>query len=231
MAEQLGGGRREILSLGDGRAGPVPSALFEDTAELLDDGLGAVPGLDRWVTGTSRAGELDYGLPRAADGAGRLPLPRVAPDDPAADFIAAAGAPGPHRWLDKLAFFGERSVEIEFARTRALVAVGDSDRAAMTLSRAEELLGAEAARDWRAAWHHGLLALVRGDTEPAAAAFDRVHRAWPGELAPKLALGFCAELRGDPRQAESCYRSVWHRDHSQVSAVFGLARSHLRDRG
>ncbi|MEV6629036.1 serine/threonine protein kinase, partial [Amycolatopsis sp. NPDC051114] len=81
MAEQLDGVRREILSLRDERPRPVPSALFEDTAELLDDGLGAVPGLDRWVSGTSRAGERDYGLPRAADGAGRLPLPRVAPDD------------------------------------------------------------------------------------------------------------------------------------------------------
>ena len=231
MAEQLDGVRREILSLRDERPRPAPSALFEDTAELLDDGLGAVPGLDRWVTAAPGGEELDPGLPGAADGAGRLPIPRVAPEDPAAEFIAAAGAPGPHRWLDKLALFGERSVEIEFARTRAHVAVGDSDRAAAALSAAEELLGAEAARDWRAAWHHGLLALVRGDAEPAAAAFDRVHRAWPGELAPKLALGFCAELRGDTSQAERCYRSVWHRDHGQVSAAFGLARSYLRDRG
>lgn len=231
MAEQLDGVRREILSLRDERPRPVPSALFEDTAELLDDGLGAVPGLDRWVTAAPRGGALDPGLPGAADGAGRLPIPRVAPDDPAAEFIAAAGAPGPHRWLDKLALFGERSVEIELARTRALAALGDSDGAATALSAAEELLGAEAARDWRAAWHHGLLALARGDTEPAAAAFDRVHCAWPGEIAPKLALGFCAELRGDTKQAERCYRSVWHRDHSQVSAAFGLARGHLRERG
>ncbi|MET8997307.1 tetratricopeptide repeat protein [Amycolatopsis sp. NPDC004169] len=231
MAEQLDGVRREILSLRDERPRPVPSALFEDTAELLDDGLGAVPGLDLWVGGGGAAGPLDFGLPSAADGAGRLPIPRVAPDDAAAEFIAIAGAPGPHRWLGKLEMFGEPSVEIAFARTRAQVALGDSDAAAAALSEAEQLLGAEAARDWRAAWHHGLLALARDDAEQAAAAFDRVHRAWPGELAPKLALGFCAELRGQTERAERCYRSVWHRDHGQVSAAFGLARCSLRTHG
>ncbi|KDN22443.1 serine/threonine-protein kinase [Amycolatopsis rifamycinica] len=231
MAEQLDGVRREILSLRDERPRPVPSALFEDTAELLDDGLGAVPGLDHWVGGGRADGPLDLGLPGAADGAGRLPIPRVAPEDVAAGFIAAAGAPGPHRWLDKLAMFDERSVEIAFARTRALVALGDSDAAAAALVNAEELLGTEAARDWRAAWHHGLLALARDDAEQAAAAFDRVHRSWPGEIAPKLALGFCAELRGQIEPAERCYRSVWHRDHTQVSAAFGLARCYLRAHG
>ncbi|WP_103347573.1 serine/threonine-protein kinase [Amycolatopsis sp. CA-128772] len=231
MAEQLDGVRREILSLRDERPRPVPSALFEDTAELLDDGLGAVPGLDHWLTGDHAGGRLALGLPGAAGGAGRLPIPRVAPDDPAAAFIAAAGAPGPHRWLGKLAMFGERSVEIAFAETRAQVALGEPGAAAHALAAAEELLGPEAARDWRAAWHHGLLALARGNAEEAAAAFDRVHRSWPGEIAPKLALGFCAELRGETGLAERCYRSVWHRDHAQVSAAFGLARCHLRSRG
>ncbi|MGW3995158.1 tetratricopeptide repeat protein [Amycolatopsis sp. NPDC004772] len=231
MAEQLDGVRREILSLRDERPRPVPSALFEDTAELLDDGLGAVPGLDHWAGGERGDGPLDLGLPSAADGAGRLPIPRVAPEDAAAEFIAIAGAPGPHRWLGKLAMFGEPSAEIAFAQTRAQVALRDSDAAAAALSRAEQLLGAEAARDWRAAWHHGLLALARDDAEQAAAAFDRVHRSWPGEIAPKLALGFCAELRRDTEQAERCYRSVWHRDHGQVSAAFGLARCALRSHG
>ncbi|MDX3192352.1 tetratricopeptide repeat protein [Streptomyces sp. MN03-5084-2B] len=231
MAEQLDGVRREILSLRDERPRPVPSALFEDTAELLDDGLGAVPGLDHWVGGGRTAGALDLGLPGAADGAGRLPIPRVAPDDAAAEFITAAGAPGPDRWLGKLAMFGAPSVEIEFARTRAQVALGDARAAAAALAKAEEQLGAEAARDWRAAWHHGLLALARDDAEQATAAFDRVHRSWPGEIAPKLALGFCAELRGRTEQAEQRYRSVWHRDHGQVSAAFGLARSYLRTHG
>ncbi|GHG08639.1 MULTISPECIES: serine/threonine-protein kinase [Amycolatopsis] len=245
MAEQLDGVRREILSLRDERPRPVPSALFEDTAELLDDGLGAVPGLGHWLTlpaqgalsresapeGGAPDRWLDLGLPGAADGAGRLPIPRVAPEDAAAAFIATAGAPGPHRWLDKLAMFGERSVEIAFARTRALVALGDAHAAATALADAEEQLGTEAARDWRAAWHHGLLALARDDAEQASAAFDRVHRSWPGELAPKLALGFCAELRGRTAAAERWYRSVWHRDHGQVSAAFGLARCSLRTHG
>ncbi|MET8849218.1 tetratricopeptide repeat protein [Amycolatopsis sp. NPDC004625] len=231
MAEQLEGVRREILSLRDEQPRPVPSALFEDTAELLDDGLGAVPGLDHWVTGDHAADELDLGLPGAADGAGRLPIPRVAPDDPAAGFIAAAGAPEPRRWLDKLALFGEHSVEIAFALTRAQIALHRPGEAAVALSTAEQLLGTEATRDWRAAWHRGLLALARGNAPDAAAKFDDVHGSWPGEIAPRLALGFCAELRGQIAQAERCYRSVWHRDHAQVSAAFGLARCALRSQG
>lgn len=231
MAEQLEGVRREILSLRDEQPRPAPSALFEDTAELLDDGLGAVPGLDHWVTGDHAADELDLGLPGAADGAGRLPIPRVDPGDPAAGFIAAAGAPGPRRWLDKLAMFGERSAEIAFALTRAQIALHEPGEAAVALSAAEQLLGTEATRDWRAAWHHGLLALARGNAQEAAAKFDEVHGGRPGEIAPKLALGFCAELRGRTVQAERCYRSVWHRDHAQVSAAFGLARCALRSEG
>ncbi|MEV4055222.1 tetratricopeptide repeat protein [Amycolatopsis sp. NPDC049688] len=230
MAEQLEGVRREILSLRDEQPRPVPSALFEDTAELLDEGLGAVPGLDHWITGDHAADELDLGLPEAADGAGRLPVPRVVPDDPAAAFIAAAGAPGPRRWLDKLRMFGEPSAEIAFALTRVQIALHEPGEAAVALSAAEQLLGAEATRDWRAAWHHGLLALARGNAKEAAAKFDAVHGSRPGEIAPKLALGYCAELRGETAQAERCYRSVWHRDHAQVSAAFGLARCALRNK-
>ncbi len=231
MAEQLDGVLREIQSLRHGQQHSQPSSLFEDTAELLDDGLGAVPGLDHWVTGERATGPLDLGLPEAGVGAGRLPIPRVAADDPAAEFIAAAAAPGPHSWLAKLAKFGEGSVEIAFARTRARVALGEPDAAAEALSEADKLLETEAARDWRAAWHHGLLALARGNVEEAATKFDRVHRSWPGEIAPKLALGFCAELRGQIEQAERCYRSVWQRDHGQAGAAFGLARCCLRTQG
>jgi serine/threonine-protein kinase PknG len=410
MAEQLDGVRREILSLRDERPRPVPSALFEDTADLLDTGLGAVPGLDRWAGGEFLRGQLDAGLPAAAEGAAWLPIPRIDPDDPGAEFIAGAGAHGPQRWLDKLALFDGSSVEIEFARTRALIALANRRGAAEALSTAEKLLGTEATRDWRTAWHHGLLALVRCDAEHAETAgadeeargaevarsaraagtagsggaagaaekgwgaeaarvakrgrgagragaaekvrgaetarsaetgrgvgiagfakaagatgtgraagagagatgatekgwrvesagatggagkgwraeaagsagaagaagtvgaagaeaaravkvaeaieaaedaFGRVHWIRPGELAPKLALGFCAELRAAAgpvgtagtaedeavrvarliQVAEDCYRSVWHRDHSQVSAAFGLARCYLRSRG
>ncbi|MEU4248928.1 tetratricopeptide repeat protein [Amycolatopsis sp. NPDC026612] len=231
MAEQLDGVLREIQSLRHGQQHPQPSALFEDTAELLDNGLGAVPGLDYWVTGERAGGPLDFGLPDAGSGAGRLPIPRVAADDPAADFIAAAAAPGPRSWLAKLAKFGEGSIEVAFARTRARVALQEPDAAAEALSEADKLLEAEASRDWRAAWHHGLLALARGNAEEAATKFDQVHRSRPGEMAPKLALGFCAELRRQTEYAERCYRSVWCRDHSQAGAAFGLARCYLRTQG
>ncbi|KUL51002.1 serine/threonine protein kinase [Streptomyces sp. NRRL F-4489] len=83
------------------------------------------------------------------------------------------------------------------------------------------------AGDWRVVWHRGLAALVAGDHEGAALAFDAVYDAFPGEPAPKLALGLAAELLGQPATAAECYRLVWATDRGYVSAAFGLARVRL----
>ena len=48
--------------------------------------------------------------------------------------------------------------------------------------------------------------------------------AFPGEPAPKLALGICAEVLGQPDNAADYYGLVWTTDRSHVSAAFGLAR-------
>jgi serine/threonine-protein kinase PknG len=76
-------------------------------------------------------------------------------------------------------------------------------------------------------WFAGLAALVTGEVERAASEFDEVLRAEPGEAAPKLALGLCAELRNQPELAARRYRTVWRTDRSYVSAAFGLARALL----
>ncbi len=95
--------------------------------------------------------------------------------------------------------------------------------AAEVLAELEE----RSADDRRVVWYRGLYALATGDRETAAAAFDAVHGAFPGEPAPKLALGVCAEALGRWEEAARYYRLVWATDRSWVSAAFGLARVRL----
>lgn len=78
--------------------------------------------------------------------------------------------------------------------------------------------------DWRVVWYRGVTSLVTGDNENAALSFDAVYDAFPGEPAPKLALGICAEVLGQLDNAAEYYRLVWTTDPSFVSAAFGLAR-------
>ena len=79
--------------------------------------------------------------------------------------------------------------------------------------------------DPRVSWLRGIAALVTGEVELARAEFDRVRYALPGEAAPKLAAGLCAELLDDTAAAVRHYEAVWRTDHSYVSAAFGLARA------
>lgn len=65
---------------------------------------------------------------------------------------------------------------------------------------------------------------MTGDHETAALSFDAVYDAFPGEMAPKLALGICAEVLGQLDNAAEYYRLVWATDPGFVSAAFGLAR-------
>ena len=76
-------------------------------------------------------------------------------------------------------------------------------------------------------WYRGVAALVTADHEGAALAFDAVYDAFPGEIAPKLALALCAEVLGQLDNAAEYYRLVWSTDPSHVSAAFGLARVRL----
>jgi serine/threonine-protein kinase PknG len=99
------------------------------------------------------------------------------------------------------------------------------------VNRAESVLEALAASDpgdWRTVWLQGLCHLAGGRPGAARAAFDAVYDALPGELAPKLAVGFAAEAAGDLPAAERYFKLVWTIDRSYVSAAFGLARVRLQ---
>ncbi|WP_460343174.1 serine/threonine-protein kinase [Actinoallomurus acanthiterrae] len=224
MAEQLRGVLREILSLRDGQQRPVPSSIFAPTAALLDAGLGAVPPLERWTEPGQARGRND-GRPNPPAVAAGLPEPRSEPAYGAADSPLNAGAADPYRTAESDPV--DDKVENEFSVCRARIQAGDVGGASGFLAEAGRLLGAAAAYDWRMAWHRGLHALAVNDVAAAEREFDAVYAALPGEDAPKLALGFCAEHRGRLPDAEAFYRAVWRRDRSQAGAAFGLARIRL----
>lgn len=121
------------------------------------------------------------------------------------------------------------SLETRLRELRASLEMNDLRAATETLTTLE----LKHPDDWRVVWYRGITSLVTGDNENAALSFDAVYDAFPGEPAPKLALGICAEVLGQLDNAAEYYRLVWATDPSFVSAAFGLARVQIAagDRG
>ncbi|WP_146603432.1 serine/threonine-protein kinase [Micromonospora endophytica] len=226
MSEQLLGVLREILAGAPDQRQAEPVSLFQPAARLLDAGLGVVLPLDTWTVEQDGV-VLDHGCPTARVVALGLPVPRPDPDDPAADELRAIEAPDAQSLLNKLATVPQQSVEVELGRCRAHLALDDVHSAAAALAAAGTLLGTRAEADWRLAWHRALLMLVGDRIGDAAKEFDTVYADIPGEIAPKLALAYCAERLGDDASAARYYAAVWRRDPFQASAAFGLARLRL----
>ncbi|HEY9439658.1 MAG TPA: tetratricopeptide repeat protein, partial [Streptomyces sp.] len=149
-----------------------------------------------------------------------LPAPLVDPNDPNAGFLAGVMASAPAELISALQSVPAASLEIRLRELRARLEMGELDSAA----RALEVLELQHPDDWRVVWYRGITSLVTGDNETAALSFDAVYDAFPGEPAPKLALGVCAEVLGQLDNAAEYYRLVWATDPSFVSAAFGLAR-------
>ncbi|WP_427919077.1 tetratricopeptide repeat protein [Streptomyces sp. cg40] len=149
-----------------------------------------------------------------------LPVPLVDPTDPNAKFLAGLAAAAPAELVTALRTAPVDSVEIRLRDLRARLEMDDVDAASRMLTA----LADDDLDDWRVVWHRGLTALATGDHETAAVSFDAVYDAFPGESAPKLALGICAEMLGRLDRAAEYYRLVWTTDERYVSAAFGLAR-------
>ncbi|MFI8435661.1 tetratricopeptide repeat protein [Streptomyces sp. NPDC079020] len=149
-----------------------------------------------------------------------LPVPRVDTADPNAGFLAGLMASAPAELIAALHSVPAASLETRLRELRARLEMGEPDAAAQTLSTLE----GQHPDDWRVVWYRGITSLVTGDNENAALSFDAVYDAFPGEPAPKLALGICAEVLGQLDNAAEYYRLVWTTDPSFVSAAFGLAR-------
>ncbi|MFF9150618.1 tetratricopeptide repeat protein [Streptomyces sp. NPDC014846] len=233
MSEQLTGVLREVVSLQTGQARPALSTLFGPEVRVTDVEL--FPGLTGDV---SRLGSRPGGtagsapalpppsLVRPVDVAAAalaLPVPLVDPNDPDAGFLAGLMASAPAELISALDAAPARTVETRLRQIRARLESGDRDTAATALAELDE----ERPDDWRVVWYRGVTALVTGDHEGAALAFDAIYDAFPGEAAPKLALGLCAEVLGQLDNAAEYYHLVWATDPSFVSTAFGLARVQL----
>ncbi|MFE9005101.1 tetratricopeptide repeat protein [Streptomyces sp. NPDC007875] len=232
MSEQLWGVLREIHSLRLSREQPEPSTLFAPTSALLDSSLGRIPDLERWLDGEPRP-LLASGLPRPERVPPGLPVPFPDAADPGAALLGVPTDSGPRRLIEQLHAFPRPSAEIRLRTCRAYLELGEREAAAQELAIAVELIGSAARYDWRLSWHRALLRLADGAVADAQREFDEVYSALPGEYAPKLALGYCAEHLGDHEAAKGFYEAVWQRNRSQGSAAFGLARLRLAagDRG
>ncbi|TXS40398.1 serine/threonine protein kinase [Streptomyces sp. uw30] len=259
MTEQLTGVLREVVSLQSGRARPALSTLFGPEVRVTDaelfpklDGevsrLGArvTPARKKVTAGGAPAPEAGgaaanalgtgaTGIPglvkpaNAPVAALALPVPRVDPADPNAGFLAGLMTTAAAELLGALAAAPAASTETRLRQVRAWLENGDTGTAHEALLKLED----ERPDDWRVVWYRGVAALVTGDHEGAALSFDAIYDAFPGEPAPKLALGLCAEVLGQLDNAAEYYRLVWSTDPSYVSAAFGLARVQLAtgDRG
>ncbi|MFJ5303902.1 tetratricopeptide repeat protein [Streptomyces sp. NPDC088350] len=256
MAEQLTGVLREVVSLQTGRARPSLSTLFGPELKVTDTELvptldGDVsrlgvratrPGKKPVASTALPAARLSAAtsLPAAADAlngsapsivkaveapavALALPVPHVDPTDPNAGFLAGLMATAATELLGALASAPSPSVETRLRQIRAWLENGDSYTALDALAKLED----ERPDDWRVVWYRGVSALATRDHEAAALSFDAIYDAFPGEPAPKLALGLCAEVLGQLDNAAEYYRLVWSTDPSYVSAAFGLARVQL----
>ncbi|GAA2440184.1 serine/threonine-protein kinase [Streptomyces macrosporus] len=247
MSEQLVGVLREVVALRTGEPRPSVSTLFGPETRVVDTQVLApvtgdtsllgvrAPRRSRRARGSAAHSVASAGAMGAAPApkpldaraaALALPVPLVDPADPNAGFLAGLPAAEPAELVAALRAAPTDSVERRLRELRAWLETDDAHGrapAAGTLAELEE----RHADDWRVVWHRALYALATGDRETAATAFDAIHGAFPGEPAPKLALGVCAEALGRREDAARYYHLVWATDRSWVSAAFGLARVRL----
>ena len=165
-----------------------------------------------------------------------MPVPLVDPTDVGATVLSANVLSSPVQTLDSLraARHGAldtegidlaQSVELPLMEVRALLDLGDVNKATRKLDDLAERVGWR----WRLVWFRAVAELRSGDFVSAFKHFSEVLDVLPGELAPKLALAATAELAGDAQipaaEARNYYNTVWSTDNGVISAGFGLARA------
>ena len=215
----------ELLSKG---TAPNPDDRFQSADEMAGQLYGVLREVVAHETGApvpARSTLFTADFRPRGDGPDRrlLPALRVDTDDPAAGYLATLAAAHPSELVAILRRAPERTVEVQLRLAQALIDAGRWDETAALLAEIED-------RDpweWRAHWYRGIAALARDEPAAAAASFELVYRAVPGELAPKLALAVSAEMAGDPAGAAGWYDIVSRTDSSYATAAFGLARCRL----
>ncbi|MEV0947926.1 tetratricopeptide repeat protein [Rhodococcus sp. NPDC049939] len=240
MAGQLTGVLRETLALQTGEEHPGISRMFS----RVRTGYGtteAVEQTDVYLDGVARDSNLDRKSVAHA-----LPVPLIDPTDPNAQLLATTVHSEPQLTLDSIQSAREGggggdmneafSRELTLAEIKANLDLYDAAAAIELLGTLKEDIGS----NWRVDWYAGLTYLADGALEAAFGQFESVLQAFPGEIAPKLALAATAELilQEEDTSAQSkwrayavkYYQAVCRTDHSVVSAAFGLARQ-LAERG
>lgn len=226
MEQQLRGVFRELRSLRTGAETFEPSPLFLQSPYALDGALGSAPPLAHWAAPHAPS---PFAPPSPAEVAQRLPVPRPDPHDEHHAELSRLADAAPEALLQHIGDWRD-STEVHLLRCRLRLrnSADGPEAAEQELRAAEARIGPRRAPyDWRLDWHHGLLALARDQVAAARRHFDRVYAAIPGEYAPKLALGHCAERLGRRHEALTFYEAVRLRNPSLGSAAFGAARARL----
>ena len=209
MTEQLLGVLREVVATESGT--PKPGSSVEFGADLL-------------------ALEAGDAMEPVTPDVRFLPIPALDVEDPGAQAVSSALAlPDPAKRTAALRLACKQIGKSREARLRLAAALADAGE----FAEAEALLktlAAEDAWDWRVLWFEARVRLLQNNFADARRLFDQVYFDLPGELAPKLALGLAAELAGDIPLAVKMFDLVSKIDPAFVSAVFGLARCHERQR-
>ncbi|NEB19877.1 tetratricopeptide repeat protein, partial [Streptomyces coelicoflavus] len=144
-----------------------------------------------------------------------LPVPLPDASDPAAVLLGGLAADTPDRIAERAQ--GDpalRTVETALWLCRAYLDAGNAARAEEWVARAK---GWSDDYDWRIFWHRGLVHLTRGAVDGAEGEFAATYEALPGEVAPKLALGYCAEYLAE-RLREAGVREPGLREARPVEA-------------
>jgi len=160
-----------------------------------------------------------------------LSVPLVDPTDVASPVLQATVLSQPVQTLDSLraARHGtldaegvdvSESAELPLMEVRALLDLGDVAKASRKLDDLAERVGWR----WRLVWYKAVAELLTGDYDSAIKHFTEVLDAFPGELAPKLALAATAELAGESDH-QKYYQTVWRTNDGIISAAFGHARA------
>ncbi|MFF0450786.1 tetratricopeptide repeat protein [Streptomyces sp. NPDC004609] len=236
MSRQLWEVLREHQALAGHEPYPERSTRFEPTAAVFGSDLGTVPELKHWTRRSgAEAPELPVGAPDPRETALALPVPIPDAEDGAAVLLGGLAADSPDRIAEQARQDPKlRTVEAALWLCRAYLEADEADQAHAWVRTAK---GRSGDYDWRIFWHQGLVHLMRGEVREAEAEFTAAYHALPGESAPKLALGYCAEYQESAqlaeeqdrgRHASEYYEAVRRRDPAQGSAAFGLARVHLR---
>jgi serine/threonine-protein kinase PknG len=205
---------------------PDPDERFHSADEMADQLLGvlrealAIDGNPQPGPSSTFTGERSSALDRPDDRA--LPVPLVDTADPNAAFLATVTVADPEQFLATVAGAPQDSPELDRRAVLVLLSAGPA-ASAQAAAKLSELVAAWG-QDWQADWLGGLLALAQGLPDAAQVAFERVRDWLPGELAPKLALGMCAEIREDWSGATRWYGLVSTTDPAYTSAAAGLGR-------